>query len=221
MTPPATRSRSRCRPFVAAFLLVLPVVTAAATVRIVQTNSAGDNIHLIDPATNKVVAVIGGIEVPHGAAVAPDGSRLYVTNEADHTLDVVDGRTYAVTRKVALTGRPNNVAISHDGRHIYVAIRSEPGAIDVIDAASAAKVKTIPMQGGVHNTYVTPDGKYVIAGSISGQRLTVIDGTSEEPVWSLAFDRGVRPIAFDRNADGSTRRLFVQLSDFQIGRAHV
>ena len=37
-------------------------------VRIIQTNSAGDNIHLIDPATNKVVGVIDGIEVNTASA---------------------------------------------------------------------------------------------------------------------------------------------------------
>jgi hypothetical protein len=36
-------------------------------VRIIQTNSAGDNVHIIDPATNKVVGTITGIEVGHGA----------------------------------------------------------------------------------------------------------------------------------------------------------
>jgi multisubunit Na+/H+ antiporter MnhF subunit len=33
---------------------------AAQKVRIVQTNSAGDNVHLIDPATNKVAGIIEG-----------------------------------------------------------------------------------------------------------------------------------------------------------------
>ena len=64
-------------------------------VRIIQTNSAGDNVHIIDPATNKVVGQITGIEVGHGAAAAPDGSRIYVSNEAESTLDVVDGRDAA------------------------------------------------------------------------------------------------------------------------------
>ena len=49
---------------------------AADAVRVLQTNSAGDNIHVIDPATNQVVGVIEDIEVPHGAAIAPDGSRI-------------------------------------------------------------------------------------------------------------------------------------------------
>jgi len=70
------------------------------------------------------------------------------------------------------------------------------------------------VQGNAHNTYVTPDGKYVICGSVAGRRLTVIDQKTEEKVWDLAFDAGVRPIAFEKKADGSTGRMFVQLSDF-------
>src|SRR4029434_6991310 len=64
--------------------------SASGKVRIIQTNSAGDNVHIIDAATNKVVGEITGIEVSHGAAAAPDGSQIYVSNEADSTLDVVD-----------------------------------------------------------------------------------------------------------------------------------
>ena len=33
------------------------------------TNSAGDSIHVIDPATNKVVQEIKGIEAAHGIAL--------------------------------------------------------------------------------------------------------------------------------------------------------
>src|SRR5439155_24961721 len=199
---------------IAALLFAMPVVLGADTVRIVQTNAAGDNIHLIDPATNTVVAEITGIEVNHGAAVAPDGSRFYFSDEAEHTLDVVNGKTLGVTKRIALSGRPNNIAISRDGRHVYVSIVSGTGAVDVIDSSSLERVKSIPTHGGVHNTYVTPDGRFIIAGSIAGKSITVIDGATEEPLWSIAFDNGVRPIAFERNPDGSTKRLFVQISDF-------
>src|SRR5690242_17910529 len=105
-----------------ACILALSVTASAATVRIVQTNSAGDNIHLIDPATNKVVGEITGIEVNHGAAVTPDGRRFFFSDEAEHTLDAVDGKSLAVVKRIALSGRPNNISISKDGRHVYVAI---------------------------------------------------------------------------------------------------
>jgi YVTN family beta-propeller protein len=206
------RMRLPCLIFVLA--VVMPSVIAGATVVIFQTNAAGDNIHLIDPATNTVVAIIGGIEVPHGVAVAPDGSRFYFTNEADHTLDMVDARTHTVTKQVPLSGRPNNLSISRDGRRLYVAIRSLPGAVDVVDTATGTRAKSILTMGGVHNTFVTPDGRHVVAGSIDGMNYTVIDVQTEEPLWTQTFDRGVRPMAFEQGPDGSTTRAFVQLSNF-------
>ena len=183
-------------------------------VRIIQTNSAGDNVHVIDPVTNAVIAQITGIEVGHGAAAAPDGSRIYVSNEADSTLDVVDGRTLRVTNKIPLSGHPNNIAAGRDGKRVYVAIREPPGAVDVIDTFELRRVKSIPVKGAVHNTFVTPDGRYVVAGSIEGKNATVIDTQTEQTAWVMDFDLGVRPMAFEPNADGSTKRMFVQLTEF-------
>jgi YVTN family beta-propeller protein len=195
-------------------LVLLPLTLSAQKVVIVQTNAAGDNIHLIDPSTNKIVKEIKGIEVNHGAAAAADGSRYYFTNEADHTVDVVDGNTLRVTKKIQLSGRPNNIAISPDGRRVYIAIRQAPGALDIVDTASQTLARTISTPGPIHNPFVTPDGKYVIAGSIEGRSLTVIDSKTEAPSWTLYFDEGVRPVAFDTNPDGSTKRMFVQITGF-------
>jgi YVTN family beta-propeller protein len=195
-----------------ALLLALPL--AAGTVRIIQTNSAGDDVSIIDPAINKVVGTIHGIEVNHGAAAAPDGSRYYISDEGGSTLDVVDRKTLQITRRIRLSGHPNNIAISKDGRRVYVSIAVAPGSVDVIDTGSLEKVKSIPVKGAVHNTYVTPDGKYVVSGSIAGKTITVIDQKTEEPAWSLLMDQGIRPMAFFTNADGSTKWIFVQLSAF-------
>src|SRR3954469_17458869 len=186
----------------------------AATVRIVQTNAAGDSVMLIDPATNTVVGEIAGIEVNHGAAAAPDGKRLYITNEAESTVDVADLQTLKVIKSIPLTNHPNNIAVSKDGTRVYVAIVAGAGAIDVIDAATLTRVKSIRTEGGIHNVYVTPDGKFVVAGSIPGKKINVIDQKTEEIVWTVPTADGVRPMAFDTNPDGSTKRIFVQLSNF-------
>src|SRR4051812_5554148 len=195
-------------------LWTLPAMAAGSKVRIIQTNSAGDNVHLIDPATNKVVGVITGIEVNHGAAVAPDGTRIYVSDEADSTLDFVDGKSLKVIKKVKLSGHPNNIAVAKDGKRVYVGIIQAPGGVDVIDTASATNVKTMPTHGSIHNPYVTPDGRYVVAGSIAGKTVNVFDAKTEEPVWYLDMGLGVRPMAFATNPDGSTKWIFVQLTDF-------
>ncbi|MGH7712211.1 MAG: hypothetical protein ACREOG_13050 [Gemmatimonadaceae bacterium] len=196
-------------------LIVTPSQAQTRTVRIVQTNAAGDDVHLIDPATNRVVDIIHGIPIAHGVTSHPDGTALYFSNEVDRTLDIVPAATLKVAKKIPLSGRPNNVAITPDGRKLYVAIREESNAfVDVIDLRAEKVVKSIKTAGGVHNVYVTPDGKHAVAGMIAARTLTVIDTGTDEPVWSLELDGGVRPMAFEKAPDGSTRRIFVQISDF-------
>jgi YVTN family beta-propeller protein len=194
--------------------LATTLALGAATVRIVQTNAAGDSVMLIDPVTNKVVGEIKGIEVNHGVTVSPDGSKFFITNEAESTVDVADAKTLAVTKHIPLTNHPNNIAISKDGKRVYAAIVAGAGAVDVIDTATLTRVKSIRTEGGIHNVYVTPDGKWVVAGSIPGKKIHVIDQKTEEVSWTVPTDDGVRPMAFDTNADGSTKRIFVQLSNF-------
>jgi YVTN family beta-propeller protein len=195
-------------------LAALPLLAAPKLkVRIIQTNSAGDNVDVIDPTSNKVVGVIDGIEVNHGVTAAPDGSHLFISDEAQSTLDVVDGKTLKVTKHIALSGHPNNVAITPDGRRVYVAIRDMNGGLDVIDTAKLERIATVPIKGGIHNPYVTPDGKFAVAGSIAAKTVNVVDTATNELVWSLNMGAGVRPMAISKNPDGSTKWVFVQLTD--------
>ena len=180
--------------------------------RIYVTNSAGDTVDVIDSATNKIVQVIGGIELPHGVAFSPDGSRVYISNESESVLDVLDGKSGKILQKVSLSGRPNNIAITKDGDRVLVGIRTEPGVVDVIDTTSLKRSKSISVDGSVHNVFVTPDGKYAVSGSIENKATTIIDLQSEQAVWEIKFDSAVRPMAFEANPDGSTSRIFVQLT---------
>ena len=199
--------------------------------RIIQTNSAGDNIHIIDPATNKVVGEIKGIEASHGIAVARDGSRIYISEEAQKTLDVVDGKTLEVTKRIPLSGGvPNLIALTPDGRWIYVAIRptwddvshfpqiraQANGGVDVIDTNSLQNVKTIPIKGGIHDLNVTPDGKYVVGGIARDNvppvnMMTVIDTRTNEVAWTLPMSPSPSPMAISANPDGSTKWVFAQV----------
>jgi YVTN family beta-propeller protein len=186
----------------------------AELVRVYITNSAGDSIHVIDPATNKVVQEIKGIEAAHGIGFAKDGSKVFVSDEADSTLDVFDRESGKLIKKIALSAHPNNIAVTPQGDRVVVAIAREPGAVDVIDAKTLTLKKTIPVHGRLHNIYVTPDGKYAVMGSIPKKLLTVVDLATEEIAWELKMDLGVRPMAIEANDDGSTKRIFVQMSDY-------
>ena len=189
-----------------------PDASAQSVALIYVTNSAGDTIDVVDPAANTVVQVIHGIELPHGITFSPDGARVYVSNESEGVLDVVDRKSAQILHKVPLSGRPNNIAITKDGRRVFVGIRAPEGALDVIDTVSLVRVKSIRVDS-VHNVYVTPDSRYVVSGSLEGQSATVIDLQTDQIAWKLNFDHPVRPMAFEANPDGSTRRIFVQLSN--------
>src|SRR5947209_100436 len=95
--------------------LALPL--CAASVRIIQTNAAGDAVHVIDPATNKVEMTYTGLEAVHGITVSPGGKRVYFTVEGDSTVTAVDSRSGKILGKTPLSGHPNNIAISKDGKY--------------------------------------------------------------------------------------------------------
>jgi len=199
----------------------------AAQLRIIQTNFAGDTIHIIDPATNKVVGKIEGMEATHGIAVAPDGSRIYISEEGTNTVTVIDGKTLQVTKKIPLSGNPNLVDITPDGRYLYIAIAlayddlsefpkvkaSASGGVDVIDTQSLTNVKTIAMKGGVHDLNVSPDGKYVFVGNARGGQanvMSVVDTKTNEVAWTLPMNPAPSPMAVSKNPDGSTKSIFAQ-----------
>jgi YVTN family beta-propeller protein len=199
-----------------AALTMIATISYAADLhsRVMQTNAAGDNVHIIDPATNKVVGTIEGIEVPHGIVIAPGGARIYITEEPTRTMDAVDAKTLKVIKKVPLSGRPNNLAVTADGKKVYVGIAQSPGAVDVIDTTTLTNIKSIPVQGAIHNVYVTPDSKYAVSGSVATGVITAIDTSTDTVAWSWKESAGIRPMIFTTNPDGSTKEMIYQLSNF-------
>jgi YVTN family beta-propeller protein len=156
---------------------------------------------------------VANVPINHGAAASPDGRWLYFSSEAEQTLYVVDAKTLQPTKKIPLSGGPTTSRSGATGAASTSASCRRRARWTSSTPSSLEKVKSIPTKGGIHNTYVTPDGKFVLAGSIAGRVMTVIDAATDEPSWTL-FNEGVRPIAIEVNPDRSTKRLFVQLSDF-------
>jgi YVTN family beta-propeller protein len=208
-------------------------------VRILQSNNAGNTHHIIDPAVNKVVGVIKGCPHAHNISVHPDGLYYYCANEQDKTVDVFDTKTLALVQQIALSERPNKLAVNKKHRKIYVAIvnRSSkvlgPGfqstgspasIVDVIDIATHKVIKSVPVHTTVHNIFITPDESQVIAG-LRGEvepgdpAFQVIDPKTDTVAWGMELTghtqygrthHEVRPMAFEADGDGSTRRAYAQ-----------
>jgi YVTN family beta-propeller protein len=196
-----------------ALLLFLTAASLwAAPFRIYVANSDGDNISVIDPASNTVIGDIKVSANPHGIVSSPDKSRFYISSESKDVLDVVDRRTGKIIRSVPLGRRPNNVAITPDGKRVYVCIRQESW-VDIVDTASLEKVKSVEVGRGPHNVYCTPDGKYMLATSMEENKLTAIDIKTEKAAFEIPVGGVPRPLVIEAGADHTPVRLFVQLSN--------
>lgn len=75
-------------------------------------------------------------------------------------------------------------------------------------------VKTVPVKGAIHNVYVTPDDRFAVAGSIPEKTISIVDTATDTLARTVAMSAGIRPMAFTKKPDGSTRDIIVQLSDF-------
>ena len=83
------------------------------------------------------------------AAVAPDGSRVYVSNYWSNTVSVVDTATNGVIRTFAVQPFPAALAASPDGTRLYIntVLSPNPGyVVQVLDAASGATIANIPLE---------------------------------------------------------------------------
>jgi DNA-binding beta-propeller fold protein YncE len=193
-------------------LALAPFAAQAETALVYVTNSAGDHVDVINPLTNKVVQqfpIIGA----HGVNFSPDGSRVYISNEMTSTLDVFEQKTGKLIKKITLSNHPNNIAVAKDGR-IVVGIARGEGALDIIDPVKLEVKKTIPTHGRLHNCYTSNDGNYAICGSVQKGVFTAFDLKTETIAWEHQFDHGVRPMTIEHNADGSPKRVFVQMAAF-------
>lgn len=197
-------------------------------VRILQSNNAGNIHHIIDPGTNQVVGLIRGCPHAHNLTTHPDGLYYYCANEQEKTIDVFDTKTLQQVQQIKLSERPNKIVVNKKHRKMYAAIRTRAAGrtlIDVIDIDTHKLVRSIPVHSVVHNTYVTPDDNFVIAGLSYGDMnpgepaIQVIDPATDKVVWGMELTghqqygrthHEVRPMAFEANADGSTKRMFAQ-----------
>ena len=208
-------------------------------VRILQSNNAGNIHHIIDPTTQRVSGLIRGCPHAHNITTHPDGLYYYCSNEQQYTVDVFDAKTLQPVMQIPLSERPNKIVVNKKHKKLYAAISrrsskvvgpgfqqgGKPAAVvDVIDLATHKVVRSIPVFAPVHNTYVTPDDNFVVAGlnedpEQGDPTIQVIDAKTDQVAWGMPLTgytqygrstHEVRPMAFEANADGSTKRMFAQ-----------
>jgi YVTN family beta-propeller protein len=171
------------------------------------TNSAGDNIHVIDLGSFKVIGEIRTGEHPHGAAVSADGRRFFTTVEGDQTLHVIDTASDQIIQSIKLSGLPNQCAVTPDGKFVGVPIRGGDG-VDIVDVAAGKVVKTLPVKVP-HNCYNAQRNDHVWVTSMGDNKVNLIDLKTLKYLAEVPVGGIPRPLAVTRDE----KTLYCQLSD--------
>lgn len=169
------------------------------------TNSKGDDVHVIDVESRRVVKRIVVGPEPHGID-APDAAdvvfiSLQNVNGERGELLWVDPYTFEIEHRMTVGHQPGNLACTPDGRWVYVPC--EDGRYWVIDAARKKVVKTIRTGGQPHNTRCSRDGRWMfLSPKISSGKVTVVDVESDHRVdGEIVFSDEPLPPAL--SADGT------------------
>ena len=139
-----------------AALAVTGGAEAATRSMLYVANSQGDDITIIDLATQKVVKTLKVGPIVHGVCAQADGRRAFATIESEHSLKVIDTRTSTVTDTIPLGGQPNECAATNDGRYVVVPLLAPVNMSVVVDVAEKKIVKSFPTRHP-HNCF-TPEG---------------------------------------------------------------
>jgi YVTN family beta-propeller protein len=178
-----------------------------AAPKLYVTNSAGDNIHVIDLGTFRVVGEIKTGAMPHGAAVSGDGRRFFTTVESDHTLRVIDTASDRVIRTVKLSGLPNQCAVTPDGRFVGVPIR-QGSCVDLVDVDQGKVVQSLPVQAP-HNCYDARRNDHLWVTSMGDRKVLWVDRKTLSYIGEIPMGGVPRPLAVTHDE----RTLYCALSD--------
>jgi YVTN family beta-propeller protein len=177
------------------------------------TNSAGDDVTIVDTATNKV---IGRIEVgphPHGIAAPAKADFLLVTIEGSKPGELVwiDPRTDKVEKRIPIGPAPNQLAVTPDGKFAYIPVSD--GHYEVVDVAAGKIIERIFTGGRPHNTLSSVNGQRMYLAPMGApKKVTIVDVATHKAVGEIPFSSVVRPVAVTKD-----EKRFFALVDGLVG----
>jgi YVTN family beta-propeller protein len=140
--------------------LALSAPAASARTILYVGNSTGDDVAVIDVATQKMITKIKVGQTVHGICPSSDGRRAYVTVESTNAVQVVDTSSHTVIDTIPLPGRPNECAVTKNGRYIVVPLLAPANSAVIIETSTKQIVKTLPLIHP-HNCFAPEGGSDV------------------------------------------------------------
>lgn len=195
---------------VALIVVMQPAVVEAQNPRqkLYITNSAGNDVTVVDVATNKVLSTIDVGPRPHGIAVPASQDLVLITIEGGKQGELVylDPITDKILKRIAIGPAPNQLAVTPDGRWAYIPVND--GHYEVVDVPAGKIVERIFTGGRPHNTLCSADGQRMyLAPMGTPKKVSIVEVSTHKIIAEVPFSNVVRPIAVSKDE----KRLFAEV----------
>lgn len=159
------------------------VIRVAPNGKLYVADRLPDQVSVIDPTTNAVVATVAvGLE-PGAIHIGNDG-RVYVPNRVSNTISVIDSNTDTVIGQPILVGlRPAAIDTPLDNSKVVV-VNERSGSVTILKGADLTEITTLPVapSKAPHALVVTPSGARAYIADEATNDVAVIDLTAVPPV---------------------------------------
>jgi len=126
------------------------------------SDTDSDSVAVIQLRTGATKLIPTGAR-PQGAALSPDGSRLYVVNTSGNQISIIDTRQQSVVDTIPTGKGPGRIAITPDGKTLIYNLQFEPG-VGFADIATRTQTAMLPLSGRPLSLTMTRDGTRAFAG---------------------------------------------------------
>ena len=161
-------------------------------------------VMIVDMASEKLEAEIGGMTGVHGAAIVPDANRGFVTSGKDNTVRVFDLKTQKETDRLTAGKKPDAIIYDPFSKSVF-AFNNGGTTVTIIDPATAKVTGEIELGGAPE--FGVADGKGTVFVNLEDKsEIVVIDSKNMKVLnhWSLAPGEAPTGLSMDLEH----RRLF-------------
>jgi YVTN family beta-propeller protein len=162
-------------------------------------------VGVIDTATNRTIATIGGLGRVHGVALVPERNLGFASSSGDNNVNVFDLVDHKLLHKIPAGDGPD--AIIYDAKAHLVYVSDHAGKTGtLIDPATQTVVATVPLGGEPEYSQVDPESGLIYQNLEDTSELVVVDPQKRAVIkrYPLAPGQGPTGLAFDP----ANRRLF-------------
>ncbi len=184
--------------------------------KIITCNGGSQDLSVIDPATNKVVATINVKGKPE-TAVSDNAGKIFINNEDKSEIEVIDINTMKLINSwpIAPGESPSGLSIDRKTKRLFAGCDNK--LLMVIDATNGKIIDKLPIGDGCDGTAFNPSANTIYSSNGEGT-LTVIKEISKDKfdvVQNLSTKRGARTLCVDIK----TGIVYLPTADFGVQAA--